>query len=129
MSYLSLWEIISFFCVCIPVANCMGGVLSSWILFYIVCSLRLYLTIYSIPVILSSPYSLDPHLLGLASTPGDASEACDWLGEQLSSQGVCQMRSLSCCVRAGESTCQPPGLLDARPFLGKLSKVLRMYSR
>jgi len=34
--------------------------------------LSFILTIYSVPVILSSPYSLDPHLLGLASTPGDA---------------------------------------------------------
>jgi hypothetical protein len=34
--------------------------------------LSFILTIYSVPVILSSLYSLDPHLLGLASTPGDA---------------------------------------------------------
>jgi hypothetical protein len=33
--------------------------------------LTFILTMFSVPVILSSPYSLDPHLLGLASTPGD----------------------------------------------------------
>jgi hypothetical protein len=34
--------------------------------------LAFILTMYYVPVIRSSPYSLDSHLLGLASTPGDA---------------------------------------------------------
>ena len=40
------------------------------ILYYL--SLTFVLTIYYVPVLLSSPYSLHPHLLGLANTPGDA---------------------------------------------------------
>jgi ABC-type spermidine/putrescine transport system permease subunit II len=33
--------------------------------------LTFILTMYYVPVILLFPYSFDPHLLGLVSTPGD----------------------------------------------------------
>ena len=39
--------------------------------YFILFVLTFVLTMYFLHVIRSSPYSLDPHLLGLASTPGD----------------------------------------------------------
>jgi hypothetical protein len=39
--------------------------------YFILFVLTFVLAMYFLHVIRSSPYSLDPHLLGLASTPGD----------------------------------------------------------
>jgi hypothetical protein len=67
--FLSRFFFFLFFCAYTPVVNCTGGV-PAWTLLYIV-GFDIFLTIYSVLSYVHSPYSLDPHLLGLTNTPGD----------------------------------------------------------